>query len=192
MPFPVHRLRPIKAEIWAVLFENSYANVPLGVYWSLAIRFERFEYFEQQIGCCLSADWIRLPVRNWRALENRSICGDFNQVEASFYTGEHDPAVYSMVRLGTRRGTCFDLEWESIVNYPGFDPSDADPRLRVATSTQAEFEGVLVPMDMIASATDSCERAAELLSPFLELSAFGRPELRTNEFGAKSCTFPPM
>jgi hypothetical protein len=191
MQFPIQDLKPNRAEIRGLIFENAPVGVRLGLYWSLFLEFEPFQYAGHELGCNLSADWIRLPVRDWRHLEGQLVEGGPEVIECSFYTLEHDTATRTHVRIGGRRGRSFDLQWDVVVAFGGVAEEDADDALTVRARTVAEFAGVQIHQSVVSAVESERGRATELLSRFVDVARFGTMEIWTNEFGTTSWWLRP-
>ena len=191
MAFPVHALKPRGGELWAVLFENPSARVALDVYWSAEIRFGPFDHYGEELGCLLSADWMRIPVRDWRDLSGRVVEGPFDVVQTSFYTVEHDPAVSSRIAFGPRVGAVFDVQWSATIRFEEFHERDADPGLKVHAAAALPFSGILIPTDAVRGTDMTDARAEELLDGLIDRDRFGRLEHSRNSFGVEQWRLLP-
>ncbi len=133
--FPTERLRPRRGEIYAYVFRNNKAGLPLGVYWNFFLRFRRLRHRGDTLDIALLADWATPDVRDWRDLEGMALTGPAARVmEGSFYVGEHDPLTRMNIRIGERRGRAFRVHWDVTADFKGWFADEADPALRVTTS----------------------------------------------------------
>ncbi len=122
---PVDRLIAKDGSIRAMVFENEFAGVERNMFWSVEINFAPVVYDGEEVQPSMSADWIVLPVRDWRKLQGVTINGDRDTIEASFYVFEHDLAPWSEIAFGERHGRQFDVTFNMKVDILGLDePSE--------------------------------------------------------------------
>ena len=172
--FPTERLRPCRGEIYAYIFENPLAGVPLGLYWNLFLPFRRLKYRDEMIDCALLADWATPDVRDWRDLEGTSLEGTAaRMIEGRLYVGEHDPLTRIDVRIGERRGRAFRARWDVTAGFEGFFGDDADPALRVVSEAWMDFDGISIDRDLLPAEGSLKRHAASLAQKFVDVSAFG-------------------
>ncbi|MBX3316567.1 MAG: hypothetical protein KF902_06855 [Phycisphaeraceae bacterium] len=172
--FPTERLRPRRGEIYAYVFENRRAGVPLGVYWNFFLPFRRLKYREEVFECALLADWATPDVRDWRDLEGSSLNGSAaRMIEGSFYAGEHDPLTRIDVRVGERRGRAFRVRWDVEARFAGCFGDDADAKLRVVSEAWMDFDGISIGGDRLLTAGSPKQQAIALLQNYVDVSAFG-------------------
>lgn len=172
MAFPTHDLCPKLGSITGLLWENASTSVDLNLSWRFHIRFEPVMYRGEPLHCSLDAEFVTLPIRDWRALEHRDISTAI-QGASSFCVYEHDEVVSSNLRIGRRNGTRFDLKWDAIVDFFGGTKGECDPALNVETVTSADFLGVLVASHLLEGYEQPDNRARCLLSRFLDVDRFG-------------------
>lgn len=193
MRFPAERLRPRGGSIHALLFENSSAGVPLGVTWAFEVDFEPIRHGEpgdeSEFSPLAAWEWIDLPIRDWRALEGVVIEGE--DVEGSFYLTEHEVLDWSRLSIFDRDGSEFRIEWDMVVDHEGSFDGDEDYRMRVQTSLRVPCEGVLVHFQTFPSDPSRSGELLDVLGGFLDVEAFGPPEIRTNRFGVTAFWLPP-
>lgn len=183
MSFPASSLRPRHAEISALVFENLSVGIPLGLYWSFRVEFEAIKYSKYEFNCNLSADWAKIPRRDWRELAGWVVEGGNDVIDASFYTTGHDSATYTTICIGERQGARFAFDWQSRIDFLGWTGDDADPDLLVHARTTAAFTGVLVYTPLLRRFPSPREGAEGLLCQFIDRNAFGQLVNRSNEFG---------
>lgn len=172
--FPTERLRPCRGEIYAYIFENPLAGVPLGVYWNFFLPFRRLKYCDEVIDCALLADWATPDVRDWRDLEGTSLEGTAaRMIEGSLYVGEHDPLTRIDLRVGERRGRAFRVRWDVESRFAGCFGDDADPKLRVVSEAWMDFDGLLIGGGLLPAARSPRRQAIATLQKFVDVSAFG-------------------
>src|SRR5262245_12823699 len=183
MGLPSDQLRPASASIVAVLFENSHTGLKRDVFWRVEIEFEPMQYRDFNLHCNVQCEWLRLGLRDWRDLNGVRVQGGPHEIESSFYTVEHDLAIWSELAFTTVGGTRFRVEYAGLIDFRGLDESDADPRLPVRAQLEASFEGILIPPAFIRSEDDPCSQAAAMLVPFVDLKRFGTPCLTSSTVG---------
>lgn len=181
--FPTERLRPSGGSIRADLFENAHTGVPLGIYWAFCIEFDPLPHEGEVFHCNLMAEFVELPIRDWRHLTGRTIRDEEGELNVSFYTVEHDPAVATSISIVERRGTEFLVEWASLIDYPGWSREERDPRLPVNARAWVPFEGILIYDSLVKGISDWRRHAATLLAGFIDLEAFGSFEETASPFG---------
>ena len=121
MQYPVDQLRPRSGNISAMIFKNDLAGVEETLFWSIEVAFEPLEFDGESRSPSLAADWFRLPVRDWRDLENQTLEGSQETIEASFYVSEHDLASWTKIRTGKLSGYSFDIKLDREVALLGQD-----------------------------------------------------------------------
>jgi hypothetical protein len=190
------RLRPKSAELRGLIFENANIGLARGLFWSVELEFKPFVQRGERFEPMLSAEWIRHDVRDWRELVTAEWSYTARQkspaFESSFYTFEHDPVIATTIRLNSRGGRRFELSWEAIVDYPGFSEGEAEPRLRIVTSANAAFKGVLIHPETVKPIARNEARARATAEEFLDLSSFrGGLQLVKNDFGMTGWVLSP-
>ena len=192
--FPTAKLTPTGGSISALLFENPRANVPRDVYWSVSVRFAPIRYGapgqEQEFECEATVEWLRLGLRDWRALEGVVIDGK-SEVSASFYVAEHDPAIETHLRLSGREGASFQVDMKLLVGFRGFFGEDADAALPVVAKLRLPFEGVKVHAGLLKPTLGREADATPLISPFVDVDAFSGVVTQTNKFKVSTYVLMP-
>ncbi len=192
--FPVEALRATTGSVSALLFENPMANIPRGLFWSVEVSFAplvlRAGTRSEEFDCVASCEWLELGIRDWRELAGTEIRGG-DELDASFYVTEHDPVIESHIRFGARDGVTFPLRYDMVVDYHGYFGGDEDPRLSLPIELTVPFTGLMVYFDIVKPAPKNASKVARVLEPFVDLAAFGPPELRTNDFGMSAFWLPP-
>lgn len=190
--FPVEELRVRNATLWALIFENMLAGVPLGLTWSMMIEFESVVFADRTLDCSLSADWIRLPgVRDWRRIDGVEVVGGLDVIEASFYTLGHDSVTRSKVRFDRTRGESFRVRWEAETDLPAWRLPELEATTVVSVDCEAVFEGVFVHPSLVEHVEDVSRAARELATPFTDLSVLGDVRIFHNQLGVPQVVLPP-
>ena len=191
--FPASHLVPCRARLWALVFENPQAKVPLDLWWSLSVEFAAIMLDGNSLDCNLTADWVRLPgVRDWRALDGVHVSGGMDIVNASFYTEEHGPVVRSAVWIDRRHGATFRLRWSAVVDLSGWGDPHLEPTTTVNIDVPADFDGVFIYQGLLETESDTERAANRLASQFIDLKTLGPFEKWVNEFDVMQYRFPPM
>jgi hypothetical protein len=185
--FPSERLVPVTGRIGALLFENPNANVARDVYWSISIDFAPLTVDDEELECSASCEWLRLGIRDWRALEGKVVEGG-DEVEASFYTFEHDPASRTRIEVSDREGETFRVRLSMEVDDPG---GDFDPRLLVTADLRVPFEGLDVYFDIVPPSVGRAGDALRVATPFVDVTTLDEPRIHTNEFGVSAYRLRP-
>lgn len=181
--FPSHSLRPVGGEIQAIVWENPNVGLERNLFWSFQVKFAAFRYGDAgEIAPSLAIEWIRLPIRDWRALEGTRLRGEYGQggVEASFYVWEHDFAAYDLEIL-EREGASFRVRINLTVEFTGYDESDRDPKMPVSAECWLPFRGILVP-DALLPSSDDPRAACAMVTEFADLAAYHAPERGATTF----------
>lgn len=180
------------AELHAVLFENSHVGVPLGVYWSIEIIFERTFVAGALCEPRLSADWIRLPsIRDWRQLSGVHVRGGPDVLDASVCTHEHDPVLESSLRVGDRARNEFAIDWEGTIDTRGWEEPAVGTTAHLRATTRATFVGVIIPDELAASVGGSTSEINRLAGQFIDLATLGPVRRTPNKLGHMWNLFPP-
>ncbi len=192
--FPTEALKAKGGTLGAVLFENAKANVGRDVYWKVHVEFEPLCYGppgrEEEFVCEATCEWLRLGLRDWRALEGVSVDGG-SEVASSFYVAKHEAAIKTSLRITARQDATFQVDMTLVVDFLGFFGEDADPVLPVAASLRLPFEGVTIHRPLLKAAPGREDDARALLTLFVDLAAFSAVVTRTNGFKVTTFVLPP-
>jgi len=185
----------VTGQIGALLFENPKAGVARDVYWSVRIEFAPLLVADEsgetdELECSASCEWLRLGVRDWRAIEGKVVEGG-DELEASFYTVEHDLSTRTRIEIGDRRGDTFRVKLSMEIDYPGHY-GKADPALPVTADVRVPFEGLDVYFGVVPGVEGRSSDALRAVAPFVDLSGFGEPRIHTNEFGISAYRLRPV
>jgi hypothetical protein len=203
MRFPVESLRPTCGTISAALFENDFVGLDESLFWSISIDFAPVDFIYGAMESSLTVDYIRLPVRDWRALSGLTL-GDpatsgvpvaarrLDQVltpelfEASFYILGHDMANRCLITFGERTGTSFVVDVEMDVELIGYGDNEGGggntQRVRITTSTVLPFTGVTVEEPVVPAGAEHTHDAVITLGRHMDVRTFASPTARTHSF----------
>lgn len=172
--FPTERLRPRRGEIYAYVFRNNKAGLPLGVYWNFFLPFRRMRHRGDTLDIALLADWATPDVRDWGDLEGMALTGAAaRMMEGSFYVGEHDPLTRMDIRIGERQGRGFRVHWDVTADFSRWFEGEADPTLPVVADAWMDFDGVTLNSGFLAHENAGTQEARDIYQKFVDVSAFG-------------------
>jgi hypothetical protein len=191
---PAHALVPLSGSLSALLFENPRAGVVRDVYWSVSVQFAPIRYGapgqEEEFDCEATTEWLRLGLRDWRALEGVSLDGG-PEFASSFCVAEHEPAIATHLRVSAREGATFLVDLDLKIAFHGFFGEDADPALPVSAHLRVPFDGVKVHAGLLMPAPGGDAEALALLAPFVDVSAFTGIVTQTNQFKVSTFVLMP-
>jgi hypothetical protein len=182
--FPVHRLSASGGEIYCHLFENPRTGLPRNIYWSFTLDFDPIEYEGAEWETSMTAEWLTLPLRDWRDLAGRAFTLSYGDgdAEASFYAREHHIAKTARLEIGMRNGRTFELAMEMIVDFQGLTGADHNPNMTVQGRAVVPYAGAIVVPDNLVPTLNTPAEVARAVSRYLDTPLLAPPERRGHAF----------
>jgi hypothetical protein len=168
-PTSVSELSATRATLWGHLFEKAATGLPRDVYWGIRVELEPLEVDGSEWPTSLAVEWLRFPVRSWRALADTPPVLDL--AETSLYCAYHQDAQLVHLSLAAQSETSFDLSLtvRATLEVPGLGPL---PEGELALTMPATLEEVIVVRDNLFPKPSSPAEAAEALGRFLDPEEF--------------------
>ena len=179
MPLIVQPDPDCVGNIYAHLFENSQVGVPRNLYWSVTVPLLPVEWEEDEYECLLTCEWITWPIKEWTQLNGASLATSTNAslIESSLYFVEHHPVHIDRLELRKAAGGArFSVVVAGEFDLEGFGELDGK-NIRFAVQREVDFEGIVVVPGNLSPKPQSASDVLQVLSPYVELGAFGQPVL---------------
>lgn len=114
--------KPLPGTLDAHLFENPRIGLPLTLFYHMELPIEPFTFRGEVQRTRVSADMIRFPVRDWRAIVNREFTYPVNPkdgyIDGSIYLGHaHNPADITRIALGALTGDTLAAELDITFDF---------------------------------------------------------------------------
>jgi hypothetical protein len=189
MNIPTHLLKPIGGEIYAHLFENPQQGVERSVFWSVTVDFEKFKYQSEDFDCCMTCEWIRWPIRDWRLLDGKELDVNYgdNGVEASFYRYQHHPASRATLSLRHVDGSRFNTKMSLAVLFGSVEANELQNPTLIEAEVILPFTGLLVVSANLQPEINGVKELTKAVAQSVDLTAFGEPQAVGD-----SLRFPPF
>ena len=164
MPFDIKEVRPLPGAMHCILWENSYTNLPLSLFYSIEIPLQPLntghEYVDQPTETSFVIEWIRFEdkqkreqERNWKNLLGREFFLSYNDqnAEGSIYLGSEHCQFNCSIKFNNLNETVFDIELAMDIDFNTATMHLLDVRLS-KIGVSLEYEGLkLLPPEMLPS-----------------------------------------
>src|SRR4051794_17163285 len=107
--FPVAKLVPIQGRIRAMIYEDPASGREQDMFWGIDVEFAPIRYRGERVRPEINCDWMVFDIQDWRELAGAEIEGVYDDIEATFTTGEADFAQRSKVRFLERDASEFRI-----------------------------------------------------------------------------------
>jgi hypothetical protein len=187
--FPTNLLEVRDAEISAHVFENAHTGLARALFWRISVEFQPMLHRGEEVDHLLMAEWVRFPgVRDWRRLDGVELAGGPDVIEASFYTGEHDPVTWSKLRFTHVGGAEFRINWDVVVDLRDWGGA---PDVAFSIECAAKYSGVYPSQGLVEREPSIAVAARAVVAPFMDLECCGEFESITNMCGVVQHRLPP-
>ena len=184
MPFDIKEVRPLPGIMHCILWENSYINLPLSLFYSIEIPLQPFdtghEYVDQPTETSFVIEWIRFEdkqkreqERNWKNLLGREFFLSYEDgnAEGSIYLGSEHCQFNSLLKLNNLNGTVFDIELAMGIDF-NIDTINLPEGGLLKIGVTVEYEGLkLFSPEMLPSFQNEKE-PMKLISKFIDTAVY--------------------
>ena len=156
MPLDVNKLEPLKGKFTSNLWENSYIDLPLTLFYSIEIPLKPFDsghsYVDQPISTSIVIEWIkffdsetRQNVGNWKSFVGNEylISYDDDTGEGSIYLGTEHCQFDSKIHFLSLAETTFDIELTLNANF-NTETTNLDRKSEFKIRAQIDYLGLLL------------------------------------------------
>jgi hypothetical protein len=139
------------------------------VYWGIRVELEPIEVDGSEWLTSLAVEWLRFPVRSWRALADAAPILDL--AETSLYCAYHQDAQLEHLSLAARAEASFDLSLRvrAALDVPGAGTLSEG---ELALTMPATLEEMIVVRDNLFPKPSSPAEAAAVLGSYLDPAEF--------------------
>lgn len=178
MPFPANSLVAVGGSMDSHIFENASAGIDRDHFWSLTIDFAPIEYEGNEWDCSLTIEWMRLPIRDWRSLNDSHVAKAFEDelVEASFYLTRHDWATVKELSLKHVADNRFRASLTAVVDFQGYTGDDVDPEMKISAEADIEYTELIIVPDNLSSKPKTSQEVSKVAAQFVDTTAYQSAE----------------
>jgi len=176
-------------------------SATVGMFWDIHMDFWPFIVQGDELACNLTTDWITIPVRDWRSLEDLIVEGNGEVMDAAFTIHDLDNGGYSTffiydddlgswttIRFGKRQGRTFPATIAVKIRLLDDSSAHAWPTIYsishvdLHTLVDLSYEGFVIDRRLVVGCDENRARALQMAARYVDLDRFQAPRIHYEQF----------
>ncbi|MFN0010953.1 MAG: hypothetical protein ACKVS8_04830 [Phycisphaerales bacterium] len=189
--FPLQQLRPVRATMFAHVFENRSARIRRQAFWRLRVDFRRLEWMNEEIESSIMSEFLSLPVRDWSSLvgpvfKDRS----GRKFQFGWYGLDWEDTRRVEFEFVRGRGSRLRLKWSGEIDMGGYGAARANRWEAFSFEVPVRLEGLVIPAEFVPPSSKNRKQATTIAARYFDLGFLGKPVARQHEWGGRAFVLP--
>ena len=187
--FNIELLKPKGGWLNALLFKNSYLNIPETLFYSIQIDLDEFTLDNNQIEPSIDLGFIRFDVNQLKELESKTFTFPINPVEGHIDGSIHLfgfdlPFDVNKIELKTINNDTIEITLYHSISLDYVDTGYADI-IDSTLITNLQFGELTIHRDILSPDNFDPDNAKKIVSKFISIRDLGEPEIVSGQIKFK-------
>jgi hypothetical protein len=184
--FPVKILKPLEGTLNAIIFENSFINLPKTLFFKIEIPLQAIDMSKiaeditnKNYQTSFQLNWIKLDVRSLQELENKTftfpINPDEGYIDGSIYLFDvHNIIDATSISFGKFNNQKIPIKTVLRIDFE-LEGTGYTTTKYLDFETELNLGEISIPTDILPPNTENFENAKALVAQFIEIESFDEP-----------------
>jgi hypothetical protein len=184
--FPVKILKPLAGTLNAMIFKNSFINLPKTLFFKIEIPLQAIDMSKiaeditnKNYQTSFQLDWIKLDVRSLQELENKTFTFPINPetgyIDSSIYLFDvHNIVDTTSITFGKYNNQKIPFKTTLRIDFEMEGTGYATTKY-LDFETELNLGELSIPTDILTPNTENFENAKALVVQFIEIESFDKP-----------------
>jgi hypothetical protein len=186
--FPVNVLKPLEGTLNAVIFENSFINLPKTLFFKIEIPLKTIDMAllceditDKNYQTSFHLDWIKLDIHSLQDLENKTFTFPINPeigyIDGSVYMFDvHNIIDTKTLSFGEFKNQKIPLKINSRIDFE-LEGTGYFTTKYIDFQTELILGELAIASDILTPIEENFEKAIALVSQYINLENFDKPHL---------------
>jgi hypothetical protein len=186
--FPAKILKPLEGTLNAMIFENSFLNLPKTLFFKIEIPLQAMDMSKiaeditnKNYQTSFQLDWIKLNISSLQDLENKTftfpINPDEGYIDGSIYLFDvHNIIDVTSITFGKINNKKIPIKTVLSIDFELEGTSYATTKF-LDFETELNLGELSIPIDILTPNTENFENAKALVAQFIEIESFEGPHI---------------
>jgi hypothetical protein len=186
--FPVKILKPFEGTLNAMIFENSFLNLPKTLFFKIEIPLQAIDMSKiaeditnKNYQTSVQLDWIKLNIRSLQDLENKTFTFPINPadgyIDGSIYLFDvHNMIDTTSITFGKFNNQKIPIKTVLRIDFELEGTGYATTKY-LDFETELNLGELNIPTDILTPNTENFENAKALVAQFMEIESFEGPHI---------------
>jgi hypothetical protein len=184
--FPVKILKPLEGKLNAMIFENSFVNLPKTLFFKIEIPLQAIDMSKiaeditnKNYQTSFQLDWIKLNIRSLQDLENKTftfpINPDEGYIDGSIYLFDvHNIVDTTSLSFGKFKNQKIPIKTVLRIDFE-LEGTGFKTTKYLDFETELNLGELSIPTDILTPNSENFENAKALVVQFIEIESFDEP-----------------
>jgi hypothetical protein len=186
--FPVKILKPLEGTLNAIIFENSFLNLPKTLFFKIEIPLQAIDMSKiaeditnKNYQTSFQLDWIKLEIKNLQDLENNTFTFPINPtdgyIDGSIYLFDvHNMIDTTSITFGKFNNQKIPIKTVLRIDFELEETGYATTKY-LDFETELNLGELSIPTDILTPNTENFKNAKALVAQFIEIESFEEPHI---------------
>jgi hypothetical protein len=180
--FDTELIMPKGGEMGAMIFENPHVSISRTIFYNIEIELEDFEIDEDTVRTSIVLDFIKLPIKSIKELQNKIFNFPVNPadgyIDGSMYLCHaHNPFDVTRMEFGEILDNQIKTTFHYSIDFE-FEGSGYAKTENRQLSTKLRFNQVFISSDILKAGKENIERSKELISKYYNVDHLEEPAIK--------------